>query len=89
MPSTASKCSTSFGAGATFAVTATVAHGYPIPKDNVRFLQRRAEHTALTKLLDTLRAEPGGAVQGAGCGAAPNGPVPLTLGLDRHRRTRP
>ncbi|MFF8430975.1 hypothetical protein ACF07Y_38750 [Streptomyces sp. NPDC016566] len=25
----------------------------------------------------------------SGCGAAPTGPVPLTLDLDRHRRTRP
>ncbi|WP_263454995.1 hypothetical protein [Streptomyces sp. LS1784] len=40
-------------------------------------------------MLDTLRAKPGRAVQGAGCGAAPTGPVPLTLDLNRHRRTRP
>ena len=68
-------------------------HGHRMPEDNVWLLQRRAEHTALTKLLDTIRAKPGRAVQGAGCstdrGTAPTGPVPLTLDLDRHRRTRP
>lgn len=64
-------------------------HGRPMPEDNVWLLQRRAEHAALTKLLDTLRSKPGCAVQGAGCGAVPTGPVPLTLDLVRHRRTRP
>ncbi|MFF8925302.1 hypothetical protein ACPCK9_25095 [Streptomyces koyangensis] len=58
-------------------------------EDNVWLLQRQAEHAALTKLLDTLNTKPGDAVQGAGCGAAPTGPVPLALDLDRHRRTRP
>lgn len=64
-------------------------HGRPMPEDNVWLLQRRAEHAALMKLLDTLQSTPDRAVQGAGCGAAPTGPVPLTLDLDRHRRTRP
>jgi len=64
-------------------------HGHPMPDDNVWLRQRRAEHTALTRLLDTIHAKPGRAVQGAGCGTAPSGPVPLTLDLDRHRRSRP
>ncbi|MGW3661193.1 tyrosine-type recombinase/integrase [Streptomyces sp. NPDC005151] len=64
-------------------------HGRPMPEDNVWLLQRRAEHAALTKLLATIASEPGRAVQGAGCGAASTGPVPLRLDLDHHRRTRP
>ncbi len=64
-------------------------HGRPMPEDNVWLLQRRAEHAALTRLLETIRDKPGRAVQGAGCGTTPTGPVPLTLDLDRHRRTRP
>ncbi|WP_331752457.1 tyrosine-type recombinase/integrase [Streptomyces sp. NBC_00829] len=64
-------------------------HGRPMPEDNVWLLQRRAEHAALTRLLDTIRDKAGRAVQGAGCGPAPTGPVPLALDLDRHRRTRP
>ena len=49
-----------------------------------------AEHAALTRLLATMADNPGRAVQGAGCGTAPRhqDPVPLTLDLDRHRRTR-
>ncbi|MEU0836980.1 hypothetical protein [Streptomyces sp. NPDC005969] len=53
-------------------------HGRPMPEDNVWLLQRRAEHAALTRLLDTIRAKPDRAVQGAGCGSAPTGPVPRT-----------
>jgi hypothetical protein len=64
-------------------------HGQPMPEDNVWLLQRRAEHAALSKLLGTIHAKPGRAVQGAGCGTAPTGPVPLTLDLDHHKRTRP
>lgn len=64
-------------------------HGRPMPEDNVWLAQRRAEHAALTRLLHSIRAKPGRAIQGAGCGTAPTGPVPLTLDLDRHRRTRP
>jgi len=64
-------------------------HGHPMPDDNVWLRQRRAEHTALTRLLDTIHAKPGRAVQGGGCGTAPSGPVPLTLDLARHRRSRP
>lgn len=64
-------------------------HGRSMPEDNVWLLQRRAEHASLTKLLDTIRSKPGRAVQGAGCDAAPTGPVALTLDLERHRRIRP
>lgn len=64
-------------------------HGRPIPTDNVWLVQRHAEHAALTRLLAGMRDNPRRAVQGAGCGAAPAGPVPvpLTLDLTRHRRT--
>jgi hypothetical protein len=64
-------------------------HGRPMPEDNVWLLQRRAEHAALTQLLTTICEKPDRAVQGAGCGTAPTGPVSLSLDLDRHRRTRP
>ncbi len=64
-------------------------HGHPMPEDNVWLAQRRAEHTALTRLLTTIADHPGRAVQGGGCGSAPAGPVPLTLDVARHRRTQP
>jgi hypothetical protein len=64
-------------------------HGRRMPEDNVWLAQRRAEHAALVKLLDAMNAAPDRAVQGAGCGSAPTGPVPLTLDLSRHRKTRP
>jgi hypothetical protein len=64
-------------------------HGRSMPEDNVWLAQRRAEHAALTRLLAAMQDNPGRAVQGAGCGTAPAGPVPLTLDLARHRRTRP
>ncbi|MFI5635557.1 tyrosine-type recombinase/integrase [Streptomyces sp. NPDC051664] len=63
-------------------------HGRPMPEDNVWLLQRRAEHPAPTRLLETIGDKPHCAVQGAGCGTTPAGPVPLALDLDRHRRTR-
>ena len=65
-------------------------HGRSMPADNVWLAQRHAEHAALTRLLATMADNPGRAVQGAGCGAAPShpGPVPLTLDLTRHRRTQ-
>jgi integrase len=62
-------------------------HGRPMPDDNVWLAQRRAEHAALTRLLAAMGATPGRAVQGAGCGATPTGPVPLTL--DTQPRTKP
>jgi hypothetical protein len=57
-------------------------HDRPMPDDNVWLAQRRAEHAALTQLLTAMEANPGRAVQGAGC--AP-GPVPLTLDNSRAR----
>jgi hypothetical protein len=60
-------------------------HGRPMPADNVWLSQRRAEHTALTQVLAAMQNAPGRAVQGAGCGATPTGPVPLTLDTSRHR----
>ena len=62
-------------------------HGRPMPDDNVWLAQRRAEQQALARLLTAMQSAPGRAVQGAGCGAAPGGPVPLALDLARHRRT--
>jgi integrase len=64
-------------------------HSQPMPDDNVWLAQRRAEHTALTQLLTTMDTNPGRAVQGAGCGATPAGPVTITLDTSRARRTRP
>ena len=61
-------------------------HGRPMPEDNVWLAQRQAEHAALTRLLAAMHAAPGRAVQGAGCGAAPAGPVPVTLGTAVHRK---
>jgi integrase-like protein len=60
-------------------------HGRPMPDDNVWLTQRRAEHTALTRLLTTMSDNPCRAVQGGGCGATPTGPVPLTLDTTRRR----
>ncbi|MGH3790987.1 MAG: tyrosine-type recombinase/integrase, partial [Pseudonocardiaceae bacterium] len=67
-------------------------HNRPIPPDNVWLAQRHAEQAALTRLLASMRDNPGRAVQGAGCGAAAPpapGPVPLTLDLTRTRKTQP
>ena len=64
-------------------------HGAPMPDDNVWLAQRRAERAALTQLLATMDAVPGRAVEGGGCGASTQGPVPLTLDTSRARRTRP
>ncbi len=64
-------------------------HGQPMPDDNVWLTRRRAERDALTRLLAALREVPGRAVQGAGCGPAPAGPVPLAIDLTRHRKSRP
>jgi integrase-like protein len=54
-------------------------HGRPMPEDNVWRAQRQAEHDALTRVLAAMQAAPGRAVQGAGCGTAPAGPVPVTI----------
>lgn len=62
-------------------------HGRPMPEDNVWLLQRRAEHSALIRLLDATREQPERAIAGAGCPTGPAGPVPLTFDLTRHRRT--
>jgi hypothetical protein len=62
-------------------------HGRPMPAGNVWLAQCRAEHAALTRVLEAMRAAPGRAVQGAGCGTtAPAGPVPLTLDRASHRK---
>jgi hypothetical protein len=61
-------------------------HGRPMPADNVWLAQRQAEHAALTQVLAAMHNAPGRAVQGAGCGTAPAGPVPLTLDAGRHRK---
>ncbi|MFE3905703.1 hypothetical protein ACFXPY_36880 [Streptomyces sp. NPDC059153] len=71
------------------AITFQERHGRPMPEDNVWLLQRQAENQALTRLLDTIRAKPGRAVQGAGCGTTLTGPVPVALDLDHHRRIQP
>ena len=57
-----------------------------IDRARTDFQQRQAEHAALTRLLAAMHAAPGRAVQGAGCGAAPAGPVPVTLGTAVHRK---
>jgi hypothetical protein len=62
-------------------------HGRPMPDDNVWLAQRRAEHAALTRLLTAIGDSPCRAVQGAGCGTNPTGPVPVTL--DTRRRSWP
>lgn len=64
-------------------------HGRAMPEDNVWLVQRRAEQAALTRLLASMAGHPGRAVQGAGCGSAATGAVPLTLDLARHRRVQP
>jgi integrase-like protein len=62
-------------------------HGRPMPDDNVWLAQRRAEQAALTRLLTAIGDTPCRAVQGAGCGTKPTGPVPVTL--DTRRRSQP
>ena len=60
-----------------------------MPDDNVWLAQRRAEQQALARLLEAMQSSPGRTVQGAGCGTAPGGPVPLALGPARHRENTP
>ena len=64
-------------------------HGRPMPEDNVWLAQRQAEHAALTRVLAAMQAAPGRAVQGAGCGAAPAGPVPVTIDAAIRRKDHP
>jgi hypothetical protein len=64
-------------------------HGRTMPADNVWLAQRQAEHDALTRVLAAMQAAPGRAVQGAGCGIAPAGPVPLTLDTAIRRKGQP
>jgi len=61
-------------------------HGRPMPDGNVWLAQRQAEHDALTRVLTTMRAAPGRALQGAGCGITPAGPVPVTIDTTTHRK---
>jgi len=61
-------------------------HGRPMPEDNVWLAQRQAEHDALTGVLAAMRAAPGRAVQGAGCGTLPAGPVPVAIDTTVHRK---
>jgi hypothetical protein len=64
-------------------------HSRAMPDDNVWLAQRRAEQQALARLLEAMQSSPGRAVQGAGCGTAPGGPVPLAPGPARHRENTP
>jgi hypothetical protein len=61
-------------------------HGRPMPDGNVWLVEREAERDALARLLATMQASPGRAVQGAG---SPTSPVPVTIDLDRHRKPQP
>jgi integrase len=64
-------------------------YGRPMPADNVWLAQRQAEHAALTRVLAAMQATPGRAVQGAGSGAAPAGPVPVTIDAAIRRKDHP
>ena len=57
-------------------------HGRPMPDDNVWLVEREAERDALARLIATMQASPGRAVQGAG---SPSSPVPVSIDLTRHR----
>jgi integrase-like protein len=61
-------------------------HGRPMPDGNVWLVEREAERDALTRLLATMQASPGRAVQGAG---SPSSPVPVSIDLTRHRDQKP
>jgi integrase len=63
-------------------------HGRPMPEDNVWLAQRQAERDALTRVLAAMQAAPSRAVQGAGCGTAPAGPVPVTIDSTIRRKDR-
>lgn len=66
-------------------------HGQPMPPDNVWLNLRRAEHTALTGLIDTLADTPENALDDltSQCNRPNAGPVPLTLEPIRDRRSTP
>jgi integrase len=64
-------------------------HSRAMPDDNVWLAQRRAEQQALARLLQAMQSSPGRAVQGAGCGTRPAGPVALALEPARHRGNTP
>lgn len=66
-------------------------HGHPMPDDNVWLTQRRAEHAALTRLIDALDTAPCDAAHGAtpDCRKPATGPIPLALDLTHHRRSTP
>ena len=61
-------------------------HGRPMPDGNVWLVEREAERDALARLLATMQASPGRAIQGAG---SPSSPVPVSIDLDRHRKPHP
>ena len=61
-------------------------HGRPMPDGNVWLVEREAERDALARLLATMQASPGRAVQGAG---SPSSPVPVSIDLTRHRDQEP
>ncbi len=61
-------------------------HGHPMPDGNVWLVEREAERDALARLLATMQASPGRAIQGAG---SPSSPVPVSIDLDRHRKPQP
>ena len=61
-------------------------HGRPMPDGNVWLVEREAERDALARLLATMQASPGRAIQGAG---SPSSPVPVSIDLDRHRKPQP
>jgi len=57
-----------------------------MPDGNVWLVEREAERDALTRLLATMQASPGRAVQGAG---SPSSPVPVSIDLTRHQDKKP
>ena len=61
-------------------------HGRPMPEGNVWLVEREAEREALARLLSSMQASPGRAVQGAG---SPSSPVPVSIDLARHREQQP
>lgn len=60
-----------------------------MPAGNVWLANRQAEHDALTRVLAAMQTAPGRAVQGAGCGTASAGPVPVTIDTTAHPKDQP